>query len=191
MCWDACKVPASCRLRTNCYRLPSWRRTRRLRRCRLRDAPAASAPARLFAKTAWRRLRSSTRGIAALDAAPRLETCCAPSARSRVRPRRWPKHSTGAWHVPFTRIRCRGSLKVQRRGRATPGAVSGRAAIRHRLTCPGRGARTLRRCVVRRRCGGVCARDCGGVSATRLRSYGGHRAPILRAVGCSVARRPR
>ena len=51
------------------------------------------------------------RGIAALDAAPRLETCCAPSARSRVRPRRWPKHSTGAWHVPFTRIRCRGSLK--------------------------------------------------------------------------------
>ena len=111
MCWDACKVPASYRLRTNCYRLPSRQRTRRLRRCRPRDAPAASAPARLFAKTAWRRLRSSTRGIAALDAAPRLETCCAPSARSRVRLRRWPKRSTGAWHVPFTRIRCRGSLK--------------------------------------------------------------------------------
>ena len=58
--------------------------------------------------------RSSTRGIAAPDAAPRLETCCAPSARSRARPRRWPKRSTGAWHVPFTRTRCRGSLKRTR-----------------------------------------------------------------------------
>ena len=110
MCWDACKVLASYRLRTNCYRLPSRRRTRRLRRCRPRDVLAASAPARLFAKTAWPRSRSLTHVIAAPDAEPRLETCCAPSARSRVRLRRWPKRSTGAWHVPFTRIRYGGVL---------------------------------------------------------------------------------
>ena len=59
-------------------------------------------------------------------------------------------------------------ISVQGRGRATPGAVSGGAALRHRPACPGRSARTLRRCAVRCGCGGVCACDGGSVSAAWL-----------------------
>ena len=55
---------------------------------------------------------------------------------------------------------------------------------------PGGSPRSLRRCAVRRRRGGICARDCGSVSAAWIRPYGSNRALVLRSFGCVVAGRP-
>ena len=135
----------------------------------------------LICRIVWPRLRSSTRAIAASDAVPRLGICCVPSARSRARLRQWPRRSIAAWHVPSTHIRCRASSSVQGCGRAPSGTVSGGVALRHCLACPGGSIRSLRQRAVRRRRGGICARDCGSVSAAWVRSYGSNRALVLRS----------
>ena len=41
-----------------------------------------------------------------------------------------------------------------------------------------------------RRRGGICARDCGSVSAAWIRPYGSNRALVLRSFGCVFAGRP-
>ena len=143
----------------------------------------------LICRIVWHRSRSSIRVIVASDAAPRLGICCVPSARSRARLRQWPRRSIAAWRVPSMHIRCRAS---SRRTRMRASAVWHRIwrSCSTTLPCMPRWQHPmLRRCVVRCGRGGVCARDCGGVSAAWIRPYGSNRALVLRSFGCPVAGR--
>ena len=185
-------MPAPYRLRTNCCRLPSGRHARHSRgivantMCRLR------APVRLFCQDCLAALIIDPRHSCTRCGA-RLGICCALSVRSRARPRQWRRAldrclACSVYAHPLPRI-----IKAYKdAGERRLAPYLGGAALRHRPACPGRSARTLREvcCPVRMRwC--LCLATAAAFRRREFDHYGGHCAPILRAVGCSSARCPR